>query len=229
MFDFDMSKMAVIGVVALVVLGPDRLPRVARTTGALLGRAQRYVSNVQAEVDRQIRMDELRKVKSSIEQTVADVQGSVERTVRQQAGELQSGVDSMATQLKEALPDVYLPSVHERGGDAQAEWFKTRPAQLDVAMQGDAFFNDSRNRSVDSSAAQTSAPQRVRSKWRSAASAGRRASIKRSRIVSTAAGKALGRDAGRRHRGYSGCQDEWHSVPSGRAGQMERCSITAYR
>ena len=196
MFDLDVSKMAVIGVVALVVLGPDRLPRVARTTGALLGRAQRYLSNVQAEVDRQVRMDDLHKVKNSIEKTVADVQGAVDRTVRQQAGELRSGVDSAAAQLREALPAAYLPSVHERAGDLQAEFFKARPAQLHVPMETHASI-DSPNRKVVSSTAQASVGQRPRSKWRGTASAGRRGSIRRSRIVSTAAGKVLGRDVDR--------------------------------
>jgi sec-independent protein translocase protein TatB len=60
MFDIDISKMAVIGTVALVVLGPERLPRVARTAGTLLGRAQRYLTSVRAEVDQQMRIDELR-------------------------------------------------------------------------------------------------------------------------------------------------------------------------
>jgi sec-independent protein translocase protein TatB len=52
MFDIGLSKMALIGAVALVVIGPEKLPRVARTVGTLLGKAQRYVSDVKAEVNR---------------------------------------------------------------------------------------------------------------------------------------------------------------------------------
>jgi len=72
MFDLDISKMALIGVVALVVLGPERLPRVARTAGALLGRAQRYINDVKSEVTREIEIEELRKMKSGFEDTVRE-------------------------------------------------------------------------------------------------------------------------------------------------------------
>jgi sec-independent protein translocase protein TatB len=197
MLDFDVSKMAVIGVVALVVLGPGRLPRVARTAGTLLGRAQRYLSSVQTEVDRQIQLDELRKLKSGIEQAAADVQGSVERTVSQHAVELQAGVDSAAATLREAMPAAYLPSIHEGAGDLQGELFKVRPAELPRSKETGAP-TPSRDGDVSASLI-GSAPggQRARSKLRSAASTNRRGAVKRSRIVSTAASKALGRDFGR--------------------------------
>jgi sec-independent protein translocase protein TatB len=188
MFDFDVSKMAVIGVVSLVVLGPERLPRVARTAGMLLGRAQRYLSSVQSEVDR---------LKSTIEQAAADVQGSVERTVSQHAGELQAGVDSAAATLQAAMPAAYLPSIHEGAGDLQVELFKVRPAQLPASIPtGASFLSDGRDGAA-SFAGSAPAGQRARSKWRGTASASRRGAIKRSRIVSTAASKALGRDLGR--------------------------------
>jgi len=197
MFDFDVSKMAVIGVVSLVVLGPERLPRVARTAGMLLGRAQRYLSSVQSALARQLQMDELRKLKSTIEQAAADVQGSVERTVSQHAGELQAGVDSAAATLQAAMPAAYLPSIHEGAGDLQVELFKVRPAQLPASIPtGASFLSDGRDGAA-SFAGSAPAGQRARSKWRGTASASRRGAIKRSRIVSTAASKALGRDLGR--------------------------------
>jgi sec-independent protein translocase protein TatB len=67
MFDIGLSKMALIGAVALVVIGPEKLPRVARTVGTLLGKAQRYVSDVKAEVNRSMELDELRKMKDTVE------------------------------------------------------------------------------------------------------------------------------------------------------------------
>src|ERR1700692_1198990 len=88
MFDLDISKMAVIGVVALGVLGPERLPRVARTAGALLGRAQRYISDVKSEVTREIEIEELRKMKSSFEGAAATVQNTIQDTVRQHRTDL---------------------------------------------------------------------------------------------------------------------------------------------
>lgn len=66
MFDLGLAKLALIGVVALIVLGPQRLPRVARTAGTLLGRAQRYMSEVKAEVSRELEVEELRKMQADL-------------------------------------------------------------------------------------------------------------------------------------------------------------------
>ncbi|MGE8318091.1 MAG: Sec-independent protein translocase protein TatB [Comamonas sp.] len=77
MFDLGISKMALIGAVALIVIGPEKLPRVARTVGALLGKAQRYVADVKAEVNRSMELDELRKMKDSVETAARDVESSV--------------------------------------------------------------------------------------------------------------------------------------------------------
>jgi sec-independent protein translocase protein TatB len=80
-FDLDISKLAVIGVVALVVIGPEKLPRVARTVGALIGKAQRYVSDVKAEVNRSMELDELKKMKEQMESAARDVEGVVQTNV----------------------------------------------------------------------------------------------------------------------------------------------------
>lgn len=78
MIDLGISKLALIGAVALVVIGPEKLPRVARTVGALLGKAQRYVADVKAEVNRSMELEELKKMKDSVESAARDVQSSVE-------------------------------------------------------------------------------------------------------------------------------------------------------
>lgn len=78
MLDLGLSKMALIGVVALVVIGPEKLPRVARMVGAFLGKAQRYVSDVKAEVNRSIELEELQKMKSSVENAAKAVETSVQ-------------------------------------------------------------------------------------------------------------------------------------------------------
>ena len=88
MLDLGLTKMALIGVVALVVLGPERLPRVARTAGALFGRAQRYINDVKAEVTREIELDALRKMKTGLETAAADVHNTIHNTVQSQAAEL---------------------------------------------------------------------------------------------------------------------------------------------
>jgi len=77
MLDFGISELALIAVVALVVIGPEKLPRVARTVGALLGKAQRYVADVKAEVNRSMDLDELKRMKESVEGAAREVQSGV--------------------------------------------------------------------------------------------------------------------------------------------------------
>lgn len=80
MIDLGISKLALIGAVALIVIGPEKLPRVARTVGALLGKAQRYVADVKAEVNRSMDLEELKKMKDSVESAARDVQSSVQES-----------------------------------------------------------------------------------------------------------------------------------------------------
>jgi sec-independent protein translocase protein TatB len=76
--DLGISKMALIGAVALIVIGPEKLPRVARTVGTLLGKAQRYVADVKAEVSRSMELDELKKMKETVETAARDVESSIQ-------------------------------------------------------------------------------------------------------------------------------------------------------
>lgn len=104
MLDFGFDKLALIGAVALVVIGPEKLPRVARTVGALLGKAQRYVSDVKAEVNRSIELEELQKMKSQFETAARDV----EQSVRQE-------VDSASQALNQTWSDVTSDTAYEGG------------------------------------------------------------------------------------------------------------------
>ncbi|OJA99757.1 Sec-independent protein translocase protein TatB [Burkholderia ubonensis] len=88
MLDLGLSKMALIGVVALVVLGPERLPRVARTAGALFGRAQRYINDVKAEVSREIELDALRTMKSDFETAARNVETTIHDNLREHEQDL---------------------------------------------------------------------------------------------------------------------------------------------
>jgi sec-independent protein translocase protein TatB len=88
MLDFGIDKLALIGAVALIVIGPERLPRVARTVGVLLGKAQRYVSQVQSEVSRSIELEELKKMKSGIEEAAKDIGQSVESSIEAARNEI---------------------------------------------------------------------------------------------------------------------------------------------
>ncbi|MES2071945.1 MAG: Sec-independent protein translocase protein TatB [Pseudomonadota bacterium] len=76
MIDFGVSKLMVVGVVALVVIGPEKLPRIARMAGTLFGRAQRYIREVKAEVKRAVDSDEIRKMQQDVKEVVVDVGNS---------------------------------------------------------------------------------------------------------------------------------------------------------
>ena len=81
MIDLGLTKMALIGVVALVVIGPEKLPRVARMAGTLFGRAQRYINQVKSEVSREIELDELRKMQKDVEEAATSAGQAVHDTV----------------------------------------------------------------------------------------------------------------------------------------------------
>jgi sec-independent protein translocase protein TatB len=77
MFDIAFSELVVIALVALVVIGPERLPRVARTAGHLLGRLQRYVSDVKADINREIQLEELKKMQQQVEASARSLESSL--------------------------------------------------------------------------------------------------------------------------------------------------------
>jgi len=96
MFDIGFSELLVIGVVALIVIGPQKLPRVARTAGHLLGRLQRYVADVKADINREIELEELRKMRDSMEKAASDVHSSVDAELSKTADELNKAVETPA-------------------------------------------------------------------------------------------------------------------------------------
>jgi sec-independent protein translocase protein TatB len=79
MFDVSFSELIVIAVVALIVIGPEKLPKVARTLGALTGRMQRYVAEVKEEVNREVRFQELQQLQQEIQSTVTQTQANVQQ------------------------------------------------------------------------------------------------------------------------------------------------------
>lgn len=97
MIDIGLSKIALVAVVALVVIGPERLPRVARTAGNLFGRAQRYMSDVRNEVSRQMEQEDLKKMKEaaqsafkSVKEGMDDVSQQIDSTMKETASSLNS-------------------------------------------------------------------------------------------------------------------------------------------
>lgn len=77
MFDVGFSELMVIAVVALIVIGPERLPKVARTAGHMLGRLQRYVSDVKSDIDREMQLDELKKLQDQVAAEARDMEKQV--------------------------------------------------------------------------------------------------------------------------------------------------------
>jgi sec-independent protein translocase protein TatB len=101
MFDLGFSEIAVVAVVALVVLGPERLPKVARTAGHMFGRLQRYVANVKADIAREVDASELSKIKQEVETAAR----SFESSVKEQAASFESEARAIEQDTQKALSD----------------------------------------------------------------------------------------------------------------------------
>lgn len=147
MIDFGFDKIALIGAVALIVIGPEKLPRVARTVGHMIGKAQRYVADVKAEVNRSIELEELQKVKTQFESAARDVEQSVNAEVRSATSELEtqwkSGDVDTAVHALEGLstpvPEYKHPKKNwrlKRG--ATPTWYKQRSGIRTKALSGAA-------------------------------------------------------------------------------------------
>jgi sec-independent protein translocase protein TatB len=113
-FDVGFSELMVIAVVALVVIGPERLPRVARTMGHLFGRLQRYVNDVKADINREIELEELRKFKTTFEDAARGIETGVSTTV--------NSVQSEVTKTESELNTL------AQGGEAPASSPELDPA-----------------------------------------------------------------------------------------------------
>ena len=100
MIDFGFDKLALIGAVALIVIGPEKLPKVARTLGHLVGKAQRYVADVKAEVNRSIELDELKKMKTQFEDAARDVESSVQQHVNEASSSFDKDWASIGSSLE---------------------------------------------------------------------------------------------------------------------------------
>ena len=100
MFDIAFSELMVIGLIALIVIGPEKLPRMARTVGHLAGRLQRYVSDVKADINREIELDELRKMRDSMQQAASEMESSVNQELHKTETELNQAAQSMAEDRK---------------------------------------------------------------------------------------------------------------------------------
>jgi sec-independent protein translocase protein TatB len=131
MFDFGFSKLLILAIIALVVVGPERLPRVARTLGHLYGRLQRYVTQVKADIHREMESAELGKMKTEFESAARSFQETVEKG----AGEVEREVREAQSSVERAL-DVHAPAANEPApppSDAVAE--KPASPQLELGIE----------------------------------------------------------------------------------------------
>ena len=142
MIDLGISKLALIGAVALVVIGPEKLPRVARTVGTLLGKAQRYVADVKAEVNRSMELDELKKMKDSMTSAAQEVQSSMREVGSEFERSVSGGTDTVQTDVTayEPAPPVYRhPKKNFRlKQKAVPQWYKARQGLRSKAQSGAA-------------------------------------------------------------------------------------------
>lgn len=136
MIDLGISKLALIGAVALVVIGPEKLPRVARTVGALLGKAQRYIANLKAEVNRAVDLDELKKMRDSVESAAHDI----EQSIQTQASAFESDIISTdKTSIYSDQPQYKHPQKNWRlKKGATPQWYKARNGVRTRALSGAA-------------------------------------------------------------------------------------------
>jgi sec-independent protein translocase protein TatB len=121
MIDLGLTKIALIGAVALIVIGPEKLPAVARMAGTLFGRAQRYISNVKAEVNREMQMEELNKMHSNI----VNAANNLHKTVADDIAEAEQDFTQAVAEANQS----YL------GGDG----WKHAPSEQDLAEKSKHF------------------------------------------------------------------------------------------
>lgn len=126
MFDIGFTELMIIGVVGLVVIGPERLPRVARTVGHLIGRVQRYVSDVKSDVQREMQLEDLK----DLQREVSDSAKELEKSIRKEAGTLKENLDRTAA------------SVHAVVENASKEGSATDAAQTKATPKPDSDGKD---------------------------------------------------------------------------------------
>jgi sec-independent protein translocase protein TatB len=143
MFDIGVTKIAIIGAIALVVIGPERLPGVARMAGNLLGRARNYMAEVKAEVNRSMELDELRKMKDTVESAAREV----EQTIQTNASDFEkSWAEATAAALPASLDANYAEAPQYRHPNKQwrlkrgatPAWYKARAGVRTKALSGAA-------------------------------------------------------------------------------------------
>ncbi|HEX8604214.1 MAG TPA: Sec-independent protein translocase protein TatB [Pseudoduganella sp.] len=119
MIDLGLSKLAIIGVVALIVIGPEKLPKVARMAGTLYGRAQRYLHDVKSEVSREIELEELRNLQKTVQEQAENIKADVENSIQKNMSEVEDVFRIDDTSSSDAATG-YTPDFHSASTEDQA-------------------------------------------------------------------------------------------------------------
>ena len=137
MFDIGFSELMVIGVVALIVIGPEKLPRLARTLGHLAGKMQRYVSDVKADINREIELEDLKKMRDSMQQAASSFQSDLTSEVNKTEAELKKAADELNRTTEEINQS--LDAAHgETPVPPPQEAFQAEPAAEPAAPEAPA-------------------------------------------------------------------------------------------
>ncbi len=143
MIDIGVTKLAIIGAIALVVIGPEKLPGLAKTVGTLLGRARRYVADVKAEVNRSMELDELKKMRDTVETAARDVESSIQSSAQEfensWAEATNQAADNSYANHADAAPVYRHPGKNWRlKQGAIPHWYKARAGVRTKALSGAA-------------------------------------------------------------------------------------------
>ncbi len=143
MIDIGVTKLAIIGGIALVVIGPEKLPALAKTVGTLLGRARRYVADVKAEVNRSMELDELKKMKDTVENAARDVENSIQTSAsdfeKSWAESVGPDVAALSVDPAPSFPEYRHPKKKWRlKQGATPNWYKARTGTRTKALSGAA-------------------------------------------------------------------------------------------
>ena len=130
MFDVGFSELVVIGVVALIVIGPERLPAVARTAGVLLARLQRYVNGVKADINREIQLDELKK----LQENLAEQTRAIEASVNAEMQAVETSVSSEMQAVEATLQELHQPYVAPPVAEAAPPAAETPTQQMELGL-----------------------------------------------------------------------------------------------
>lgn len=134
MFDLAFSELLIIGIVALIVIGPERLPKVARSVGQWLGKLNRYVSQVKQDIDRDLKLEELRKVQQEMKESAQRFEIMANDTAR----EVETSVEQETAQISKVMQAMSVTD----GGLAANEWEKLKSEQKALADQEKAASDD---------------------------------------------------------------------------------------